>query len=343
MQGLTKFAPGQGNVGLEEWPEPALGVDQVKVAVKATGICGTDLHIYHDEYPVEPPVILGHEWAGQVVETGKEVAQVKVGDRVTSHPFVGVCGHCIHCQQGVWGMCQGRRGLGVEANGAFAPYLVVPAHTVYCLPESLDYESAAVIEPLACCVKAVLETGHIRAGDVALIIGPGPIGLLASQLARAQGATTILLGTPADEERLRVGQRLGADWAMQVDSPVLFEVLEELTEGAGADLVVECAGAPAATRTGLQLLRRRGEYIQMGLHGRSFELDFELIASKDVRVLGSVDSSLASWQRALRLLGRGEVQLEPLVSHVLSLSEWEKGFELVRQKVGLKVILRPGD
>ena len=163
MLGLTKFARGRGNIELREWPEPEPGPGEVKIAIRAASVCGTDIHIHDDEYPVHPPVILGHEMSGQVAEVGGEVTRVAIGDRVTAHPFVGTCGHCSSCLQGVWGQCEERRAFGVEANGAFAPYLVVPESVVRRLPDNLDYESAALIESLACCVKAVLETGSVRA------------------------------------------------------------------------------------------------------------------------------------------------------------------------------------
>lgn len=341
MLGVTKYAPGEGCVGLREWPEPAPGPHDVIVAVKAAGICGTDLHIQDDRYRYVPPVILGHEMAGQIADVGSAVSTVMVGERVTALPFVHTCGHCRHCEQGFYGQCDQRRAFGVHVHGAFAPYLAVPARIVRRLPESLSYEGGALVEPLACCVKAVLETATIRAGDVVLVIGPGPIGLLAMQLAHIQGATTILVGTPRDVQRLELGRTLGADCALEGETDQVDAVLQELTHGDGADVVIECAGAPAATRSGLAWLRRRGQYLQMGLHGKPFELDFEQFAHKDARVLGSVASSASSWRRALNLLGREQVQLTPLVSAVLPLTDWERAFGMARNKEGAKILLRP--
>lgn len=341
MLGVMKTAPGPGHVALGELPEPTPGPGQVKIAVKAAGICGTDLHIEDDEYPNWPPVVLGHEMAGEVVEVGSGVSSFSPGDRVTALPFAMHCGHCRYCLQGEYGLCAGRRSFGTGVNGAFAPYLVIPEGIVRRLPPEVDWESAALTEPLACCCKAVLQQGTVRAGDVALITGPGPIGLLALQLARLQGATTILLGTAHDAQRLAVGKRVGADYTVQAETDELWPLLDQLSHGRGADVVVECAGAPAATRAALRALRKQGQLIQVGLHGRPFEIDFEQIAYKDVQVIGSFASSTSSWERALTLLERQVLQLRPLISHVLPLEEWQKGFAMARSKEGLKVLFRP--
>ncbi len=343
MQAVVKYAPGPGHVALCDVPEPATGPGEVKIAVHAAGICGTDLHIQDDEYASRPPVILGHECSGRIAEVGSGVSEFAVGDRVTALPFAVTCGRCPHCLQGNYPLCPERLSFGSGVNGAFAPYLVVPARIVRRLPDGVDLDSGALTEPLACCCKGVLESAVIRAGDVALVVGPGPIGLLALQLARLQGATTILLGTASDGARLGVGRALGADRALVVEQDDVAAAVRELTHGEGADVVIECAGVPAATRTALALVRKRGQLVQMGLHGKPFALDFEQIVYKDLRVTGSFASSAGAWARALILLAKGAVQLKPLISTVLPLAEWEQGFQLARNKGGLKVLLRPVD
>jgi L-iditol 2-dehydrogenase len=341
MKGVVKFAPGVGNVELREALEPAVGPGQVKIAVKAAGICGTDLHIFKDEYASNPPVVLGHEMAGQVVEVGGGVAGVAVGDRVTAMPFAVTCGQCRYCRQGAFSLCPSRKSFGSGVNGAFAPYLVIPASIVRRLPDHVDYESGALAEPVACCTKAVLEKSVVRLGDVVLVTGPGPIGLLALQIAHGQGAKVVLVGTEDDAGRLALGRQLGADYALVAGQDDVAGIVRDLTGGMGVDVVLECAGVPAATRMALQLIRKQGQFTQMGLHGKPFELDFEQIVYKDLVVTGSFASSSSSWDSALLLLRDGLIQVKPLVGAKLPLAEWERGFDMVRRKESLKVLLCP--
>jgi L-iditol 2-dehydrogenase len=341
MKGVLKFAPGSGNVELREMPEPEPGPGQVKIAVEAAGICGTDIHIHDGEYPCSPPVILGHEMAGRVVETGSGVTTFGPGDRVTALPFAVTCGRCRYCRQGELAFCPERKSFGSGVHGAFAPYLVVPHSVVRRLPDQLDFESGALSEPVACCTKSLLERSHIRLGDAALVLGPGPLGLLALQILKAQGAKVVLVGTGEDGERLALGRELGADYALVAGHDDIQGILAQLTDGLGVDVAVECAGAPPATRMAVQLLRKQGQLVQMGLHGRPFELDLGQVVLKDINVIGSFGSSSSSWDAALRLMAEGVIRVKPLIGAIVSLADWSKGFEMVRRRQSLKVILRP--
>jgi L-iditol 2-dehydrogenase len=329
-------------VELREVPEPVTGSRQVKIAIKAVGICGTDIHHYSDQYPSQPPVILGHECSGQIVEVGSDAVGVKVGDRVTAIPFAVTCGHCRYCRQGELALCPERIAFGSFMDGAFADTMVVPASAVLRLPDNVDYAVGALTEPLACGVKATYESTAIQAGDNVLVSGPGPIGMLAALLARAQGARVILVGTGADVQRLELARRLGIDQTLEIGKDDVKMVVSELTDGEGVDVVFECAGAPAAVRDALLLVRKHGQITQMGLVGKPFELTFDQIVLRDIRLVGSVGNSLRSWEHALRLMRDEAIPLAPLVSAILPLSEWEKGFDMVRRKEGLKVLLRPG-
>jgi L-iditol 2-dehydrogenase len=341
MKGLVKYALGVGNLELREVPETAPAAGEVKIAVKAAGICGTDLHIYEGEYPCRPPVILGHECAGEIVEIGADVTGIQVGDRVTALPFAVTCGHCRYCRQGLPALCAQRRSFGSGVNGAFASYLTIPAHIVRHLPENIPYDCGALTEPLACCVRAVNELLDVQAGDVALVTGPGAIGLLALQVVQARGATAIVIGSDGDEQRLAVAQGLGAALTLRAGVDDIESAVRDWTGGGGADLLVECSGAPAAVRTTLGLLRPRAQISQMGLFGRSFELDYDQIVFKELRVIGSFASSVTAWDRALMLLQSGAVQIEPIISNRLPLDEWERAFRIARQREGLKVLFDP--
>ncbi len=341
MRAVMKCAAGPGHVDLREIAEPQAGPGQVKIAVMAAGICGTDIHIQDAEYPSNPPVTLGHEMAGEVVEVGAGVTGLAVGDRVTALPFAVTCGVCRYCLQGAYPLCPSRKSFGSGVNGAFAPYLVIPTSIVRRLPDNVDFDCGAVSEPVACCAKAVLEISTIRLGDVVLVLGPGPIGLIAAQMVKGQGAKVILVGTSDDEGRLALGRELGADFALQVGKDDIADVVAQTTDGLGVDCVVECAGAPAAVRMGVKLLRKQGQLTQMGLSGKPLEVDYDQVVYKDLRIAGSFASSAGAWDKALALMRDGAVQVRPLIGQALPLGEWERGFATVRARGSLKVLLHP--
>src|SRR6476620_5592600 len=192
MMAVRKLARGVGNIELRDVPEPRAGAGQVVIEVDSAGICGTDLHIYLDEFETRPPVTIGHELAGRIVELGKGVDGWQVGDEVTTETYFSTCGDCPDCRRGRRNLCAHRRSIGSKENGAFAQYLLTPSSNLHRVPEGLDLESAALTEPLACVVHGVLQTAGVRAGEVVVVTGPGPIGLLAMQLAKVAGATVVM-------------------------------------------------------------------------------------------------------------------------------------------------------
>jgi L-iditol 2-dehydrogenase len=343
MKAVVKYAFGPGHVELRDVPEPQPGPGQVKVEVKAAGVCGSDLHIYHDQIaiPIIPPVIMGHEFSGVVVETGAAVTQVQAGDRVTCETTAWSCGHCLPCRLGHYNMCAQRKVVGYAVDGCFARYCVVNERQVHLLPDGVDFVTGALTEPLACCVHAVLELTGITPGDTVAIAGPGPIGLLCLQLVKAAGSYAIVCGTAQDRDRLELARHFGADVAIDVQATDLLQLLGELGAGQGVGIFLECSGAPAAARLGLAATRRSGQYTQVGLFPGPFELSFDLIAYKELRVTGSLGQRWTSWQRSLSLLGQGQVDTRSLVSHTLPLTDWREAFRLAEDRQGLKIVLDP--
>lgn len=338
MKALVKYAAGPEKMRLQEMPEPALRAGHVVIEVKAAGICGTDLHIQAGEYPVNAPVILGHEFSGVVADAGEGVATEWLGQRVTAIVYFTTCGVCRFCSTGQWNLCPQRKSVGSGVNGAFASYVLVPARNLRPLPSDVDFVAGAVTEPLACCTHGVLEKAVVRPGDTVLVTGPGAIGLLTAQILLAQGATVVLAGTPEDQERLDLAQQLGVSH-VTAQSPL--ELVADLTHGEGTDSVFECSGAPAAARIGLTAVRRAGQFIQLGLFGRPVEIDWDQAVMKEINLQHSFASTWQSWEYALRLLGTGQVQTQPLVSDVLPLDGWEDAFRRFRQRQGIKFILTP--
>jgi L-iditol 2-dehydrogenase len=341
MKAVVKTAPGVGNVEVREIDEPATPAGHVKIAVRAAGICGTDLHIYHDEYRTRPPVVMGHEVAGEVAAVGDGVERVRPGDRVTTETYVFTCGECRFCRAGRINLCPQRRSIGSAVNGGFTSYLVVPERNVHRLPDDVSDLAGALTEPLACVVHGALELPRLTPGDFAVIAGPGAIGLLTMQVVKAAGTAVAVLGTDADGHRLDLAGELGADHTFNVQRDDVRAAIAELTDGAGADIVYECSGAGAAAQTLLDLVRRAGQYAQIGLFGKPVAWDLDQICYKELAVTGSNATVPSSWIRALRLLADGSVVTEPLISGVYPITEWREAFDVFERKTGLKTILQP--
>lgn len=336
MLGLTKLAPGPGHVALAERPEPDPGPGQVVLDVVATGICGTDLHIEAGEYPSVPPVTMGHEVSGVVAAVGEGVAFTLVGQAVATETYAATCGICRHCRDGRRNLCPERRSIGTHVDGGFAPRLVVPAANLHPLPPGLDGAAASALEPLACVCNALFERSTITAGDEALVIGPGAIGLLAAQAARAAGAQVHVRGTERDEARLDLARRLG------FETSAAGALMDTGHPGEAADVVVECSGSQAGIALALATARRGGRLVQIGLRGAAVELPYDLVCFHELVVTAGFASTTASWRRALTLVEQGAVELAPLITAVLPLEEWERAFTASRQADGVKYALAPG-
>ena len=341
MKALVKIQKGPGFLEYIDFPEPSAGPGEVKVQVKACGICGTDLHIWHDEFRNYPPVVLGHEFSGIVTELGKGVKGISIGKKIVSEVVFQTCGVCRACKTGNYNLCVTRRGLGWSANGAFASYTLVEAKNIHSMPENLSFEEAALSEPLAVSAYAVSELTGVAAGELVLVSGPGPIGLLTAQIAMAEGGRVIITGTTADTERLRLAKELGVYATVDVEKEDAISLARQLGDGLGADVVFECSGAPAATRMGLDAIRKGGKYMQVGLFGQQIEVNFDLVATKELKVFGVFSSNWRGWHRGLKLAEQGKVNLRPLISHIFPLSNWKTGFEIAESKQGLKILLIP--
>lgn len=343
MLSLCKTKPGKGNIELLEKEKPSLAEKDVLIRVKAAGICGSDIHIYNWDTQVKMslPVVMGHEFSGVVEEVGLAVEEIKPGDRVTAEPSYYVCGKCAYCMEGRYNLCLDRKVMGFWADGAFAEYTVAPAHRVHKLPDNISFEEGALTEPFACTVHGVHELVKVSFGETVVVTGPGAIGLLAAETALAEGAKVIVIGTDGDVDRLLLAESLGVAKAINLQTDDAAKVIREMTSGRGADVALECSGAEAAVNFNFENLRKGGRYLQLGLFGRQIQTNFELIAYKEMEVYGSFAQKWSAWKLALNMMKEGNVKLEPLISDRLPLQEWEKGFEKMNNKDGMKVLLIP--
>lgn len=343
MKALVKYARGEGNMEVRDIPEPTPGPGQVKIAVQNAGICGSDLHIYHGDIaiPLNCPVVTGHEFCGIIAEVGEGVSNWKPGDRVTSETAFSFCGKCVYCRSGFYNLCAERKTLGYWYNGAFTAYTVVPAERVHALPDSIDFVSGAMLEPCACVVHGVAELTHIAVGDVVLVSGPGAIGMIASQIAKAQGATVVLTGIDQDRERLDFAANLGVDYAVDSQRDSLGDVIDELTGGRGADVVLECSGVGAPVTAALDLIKKQGSFTQIGIQAKPVAIDLEKVCMKELKITGSFGSKWTSWEKAIRLVADGRINLKDLAWKALPVTQWRDAFNEFENKEGLKLILQP--
>jgi L-iditol 2-dehydrogenase len=301
----------------------------VVLEVVGAGICGTDLHILDGEYETAVPVTMGHEVSGEVVEVGEGVDDGWLGARVVSETYFSTCGRCEHCRAGRINLCPERQSIGTHVDGAFAPRLHVPVRNLHRLPDWLDGHVAALAEPLACVCHSLLEAVVVHAGDAVVVTGPGPVGLLAGQVARAAGGRVHVRGTPTDGLRLEAARALGFETSTTEDG-----ALE-------ADVVVECSGSEAAMAFCLAAARRGGRYVQIGLAGRPVTVPLDLICFRELTITSGFASTPSSWAKALALLESRSVDLEPLLSAVVPLEDWERAFAATRAGEGIKFVLDP--
>ncbi|WP_047982688.1 zinc-binding dehydrogenase [Ornithinibacillus contaminans] len=343
MKSLVKTELGFGNLFVQDKPEPSVGKGQVKIEVKYAGICGSDIHTYEGHYKVAAPVTLGHEFAGEVVEVGEDVTEFTIGDRVTSETTFYICGECEYCKTQDYNLCNHRKGLGTQQDGGFAKYLIARKESVHHLPEHVDYQSAAMTEPLACTHHAVAKT-DIYEGDIVVVIGPGPIGLLAAQVAKSRGATVIITGLTNDKVRLDKAKEVGIDYTVNTQEADLKEFVNELTNGYGADVVFECSGAVPAAKQGLDVLRKKGQYAQVGLFAQpEVSFDLEKIIQKEIRVVGSRSQKPADWEPSLALMNTGKVNAKALVTHIFDITQWDEAYQVIKSGEAIKVLLTPID
>jgi threonine 3-dehydrogenase len=339
MRALVKLAPGRG-LDVVEVPVPSPGRTDVLIRVAAGGICGTDLHIYHwDPWSasrIKPPRIIGHEFCGTIAAVGEDVTEVQVGDRVAGEGHIA-CGWCFQCRHGQAHICDRLEVVGIDRDGAFADYVVIPARNAWRLDPATPTEIAAVMDPLGNAVHTALET-DIAARNVA-ITGCGPIGLMAIAICRMAGAA-LVIASEAVGNRQVLARQMGADIVLDAKRDDVPARIRELTGGPGADVVLEMSGHPNGIRDALRGVRSGGWVGMLGLPGAPVELDLaNLVIFKAVRVAGIYGRRLwQTWEQMTALLRRG-LDVAPVITHRLPLERYADAFALLETGEAGKVIL----
>ena len=330
--GLSKLQTGPDSLGLRSVVIDDPGPGQVVLEIISAGICGTDLHIADDEFPSVPPVTMGHEVTGEVVAIGDGVDPSIIGGRYAAETYFAYCERCSFCRTGSPNLCAERRSFGSHVDGGFARWLLLPARNLHALPDTVGRHAGSLAEPLACVAQCLLDPPRVGAGDRVLVTGPGTMGVLTAQVARASGGSVLLVGLPSDASRLALAEELGI-------ATRILDGTSDFTEG--FDVACECSGAEAGAALALDAVRKGGTYVHVGIFGHPVTLDLDQVLYKEIAYSSGFASTPRSWRRAMALLEDGQVVLDPLVSEVVPLAEWERAFDATRRGAGMKFVLDP--
>lgn len=344
MQAIVKVQRGRG-VECREVPVPEVGKNEVLIKVHAGGICGSDIHMYQwnkwasdnmEKIYGPLPHILGHEFSGEIVAVGEEVTNAKIGDRVASETHLA-CGQCYLCKTGNSYNCQYVKRF---KEGVFAEYALVPADALVMLPDNMTYDEGAALEPFSVATHAASMVSVV--GDTVAVIGAGPIGLFAIQVAKAMGASKVYV-SDASEYRLELAKKAGADMIINAMTEDVVDVIMKDTDGLGCGTIFEFSGNVGAIKNGFRYLRKCGNMVMAGLPSKPLELDVSSdIVLKAAKIYGVYGKEIfKSWEISKGLIASGRVKIDELLTHRFKFSEADKGFELAENGLSGKVLLYP--
>jgi L-iditol 2-dehydrogenase len=334
MKALRKTAKGVGHVALCDVPVPQIGPHDVLMQVYAAGVCGSDLLIQEDRHFYRAPVTLGHEFSGIAYQVGKDVTRVKKGDKFVAD---------IECGAGEW--------LGVTLDGAYAPFMRVPEHVIYRVPDHVSLEHACLAEPIVATHHLIQERAQVKVGDDVVVVGPGPMGIMGVQCAKLCGARRVfLIGLKSDEERLQIGRECGADYTLySEDGPE--KAVMEITNGKGAEFVLECSASQEGVQHAIDCARKahegpggKGVVVFISLWGRKITVNLDEVSLGQLDIRGSWSwNGRETWEHAVDLLDRGVLDLDPMITHHYELEAWEEAFANLRAKQDVKALIHPHD
>ncbi len=341
MQAVVKYGNYDGAVELRDMPEPEIGPEQVLLDVKAASVCGSDIHMWrhHSSWEMQLPLVLGHEFCGVVAAVGERVSGFQPGDRVACETAAWVCGVCVYCRSGNYNLCPERKGYGARADGAFTRYVAARQQILHRIPEGVPFEYAAMTEPICVAYNALVEKTTIKPGETVVIQGPGPIGIMALQVARLRGAgTLIVLGTDVDRHRMDVAAELGAHHLINIQREDAVKFVRALGDGYGADLVVDCTGVSKALQMSLDLVRPNGRITKIGWGPQPVDFSLDPLVAKAVTLQGSFSHTYPTWERALGLIASGQVNLKPVIGGLYPLADWHEAFARMEQGDNVKSV-----
>jgi len=345
MGAFMKVKPEPGGVIFQEWSIPQIGPEDVLIKVKAAGLCGTDIHIYDwseniiREYQPKLPLIMGHEFAGIVIEVGSYVKELKVGDRVTAMPIL-YCGKCYFCKDGKQNICNHRPLLGLGTHGAFAEYVVVRSTNVFQLNDYISFELGALSE-LVCVGLHAIDKVKLIGGDIVAIVGAGPLGVMMTILAKHFGASHVFTtGLEVDHGRLEIVKKIGAI-PINIDREDPKSSIFEMTNGIGVDVVFETAGTSGGVKQCLEVVRKGGKIGILGQGHEVTEVQTATLSFREVELIGIRAYTPKNWQKVSSALIKAGRDLNEMITHRLPLYRAEDGIQYMKSREGLKIILFP--
>lgn len=335
---VVNYGPEKYSVDFREIPKAKCGDDEVLLEVQAVGVCGSDLHMWtaQQSWPMKYPMVLGHEFCGVICEVGRNANGWKEGDRVVSETAAVIDPTHPLSREGKYNLEPTRRGYGALVDGAMRRYVPVPTRILHRMPDGLPFEQAALTEPCCVAYNAVVHNARVRPGDRVVVLGPGPIGILAAAVARLCGASVAVVGLENDRIRLEVAKEYGCDvivgdataWAEEVD-------------GLGADGVVDATGVSAALDNALNLVRPAGWISKVGWGPQPANFSLDRLVQKNVTLQGSFSHNWPIWERIIRLIAGGELDVRPITGGVWPLSKWKDAFETMHSGKIVKAVLKP--
>ncbi|WP_405601910.1 MULTISPECIES: L-threonine 3-dehydrogenase [unclassified Pseudoalteromonas] len=338
MKALSKLKAEPG-IWMTDAPKPEVGHNDLLIKIRKTAICGTDVHIYKwDEWAsktIPTPMVVGHEYVGEVVDMGQEVRGFKVGDRVSGEGHI-TCGHCRNCRAGRVHLCRNTTGVGVNREGAFAEYLVIPAFNAFKIPDNISDELASIFDPFGNAVHTALSFDLV--GEDVLITGAGPIGIMAAAVAKHVGARHVVI-TDVNEYRLDLARKMGASRAVNVANEKLEDVTKELGMTEGFDIGLEMSGVPSAFNAMLNNMNHGGKIAMLGIPPSDMAVDWNQVIFKGLVIKGIYGREMfETWYKMASLIQSG-LDLNPIITHQYSVDDFQAGFDMMISGQSGKVIL----
>jgi L-iditol 2-dehydrogenase len=330
-------------VELREVPVPDIGEGDVLLKVGGVSVCGSDVHQAHNthSWTVNVPVVLGHEFGGTVARLGPGVRGFREGDRVVSETAAEICGNCLLCRTGRYNLCPSRKGFGYGLDGAMAQWVRVPARCLHNIPDTLPFDLACLAEPHAVAYQTMCVNSTIRPGDLVVVLGPGPIGLLCTRMAALAGANPLIVaGVPADASRLVAARQLGATDTVDLQQQNLEEIVRAFRPE-GADLVCDATGASQAVNDALRLVRPDGAITKVGWSPDSITVNLNPLVLRNIRLQGSFSHNYPVWERVIHLLDRRLTMPETIVGMRAPLEKWRDAFDAMHDRRVIKSVLLP--
>jgi L-iditol 2-dehydrogenase len=335
---VVNFAPQKGSVEIREVDLPLIGEEDVLLEVANVGVCGSDLHQWTSDHswPVNYPVVLGHEFAGTIADTGSRVIGWKRGDRVVSETAAVIDLNNHMSRIGLYNLDPSRKGFGYGVNGAMTKFVSVPARCLHLIPDQLPFEQACLTEPCCVAYNAVVENTRLRPGDRVVVLGPGTIGMLCAAMARLCGAEVAVVGLEPDRVRLKVAEQYGCETIVGDAT-----AWSRARDGLGADCVIDAAGASITLSIALQLVRPNGHITKVGWGPQPLGFSLDPLIQKNVTLQGSFSHNWPVWKRVIALLANGQLDVRPIIGGIWPITSWLEAFEKMHRGDVIKSVLKP--